>query len=385
MPPSPLRVTHVITGLGTGGAETMLHRLLAAWDPARLQSQVVCLGGEGDLASGIRGLGVPVTCLGLRSAAGAPAAVARIARALRRDRARVAQTWMYHADLLGGLAARTAGVPVVWGLRQSNLDPSLNKRSTLWTARACARLSRALPARIVANSAAGAAAHAALGYDATRMLVVANGLDVEQVRPDAAARRAVRRELGLTEETPLLGLVARWDPQKDHRTFVAAAGLVASRMPEARAVLCGRGVEHGNAMLRAWVEATGAPGAFHLLGHRSDVHRVQAALDVAVLSSVGEGFPNAVAEAMACGVPCVVTDAGDAAALVGETGRVVPPRDPAALAEAIEEMLALPAEKLRELGLLARRSIAQRFGIGTAAARLEALYMEVACAASRAS
>ncbi|MGQ0645700.1 MAG: glycosyltransferase family 4 protein [Elusimicrobiota bacterium] len=372
-----IRTVHVIAGLAVGGAEVMLFRLLSRLDRDAFEPEVVSMTGDGPLAEKIRALGVPVSGLGMRRGVPDPRGLARLAVRLRARRPGVVQTWMYHADLLGGLAAKLAGgPPVVWGVHHSNLDPAFNKRSTLFTARACARLSRALPARIVCCSEASRRVHAALGYDAAKMAVIPNGFDLAEFKPDPEARASVRRELDLPEDALLVGLVGRFDPLKDHRSFAAAA----ARMKTARVhfLLCGDGVEWGNPDLVRAVDAAGPRSRFHLLGRRGDVPRLTAALDVAASSSLGEGFPNAVGEAMACGVPCAVTDVGDSGAMVGETGKVVPAGDPEGLARALDELLALPIEGRRRLGEAARARVAEFYSLSRAATRYESLYKEIA-------
>ncbi len=371
-----MKVVHVITGLGVGGAETALYKLLSRW---RGLAEVVSLTGTGPVGDRIAALGVPVEAVGMRPGVPDPLGFWRLMGRLRAARPDVVQTWMYHADLLGGLAARVAGgFPVVWGVRHTNLDPRFNKRTTLWTARACARLSRRVPERIVCCGEAVREAHARIGYAAEKMVVIPNGFDLDAFRPDPAARSAVRRELGLDGDAPLVGLVARFHPQKDHRTFVRAAALIRSRMSGVHFLLAGEGVTRGNEALAGWLGEEGLEGACHLLGRRDDVPRLLAALDVAVSSSVGEGFPNAVGEAMACGVPCVVTDVGDSARIVGETGRVVPPGEPEALARACLDLLAAGTGVRERLGMAARRRIEEHFGLPAVVARYERLYEELA-------
>lgn len=234
------------------------------------------------------------------------------------------------------MLARLAGVPVVWGIRNTTLEAGRSSRSTLWVARLCAALSRFVPQRIVACAQAAVTVHAALGYDAQRMLVIANGYDLSRFAPDATARVRLRTEWSLAEGVPLLGLVARFDPQKDHANLVAALALLQAQGLEFKVVLVGQGVDAANAELVAQIAVAGLEQRVRLLGPRSDVPAVMCALDVHVLSSsYGEAFPNVLAEAMACGTPCVCTDVGDAALIVGDTGWVVPPRNPAALADAL--------------------------------------------------
>ncbi len=375
-----IRVVHIITGLDTGGAELMLYRLVTSLEPATFACSVVSLTDLGPTAAKLRAAGVPVRALGMRRGVPDPCAVPRLARWLRAVVPDVVQTWMYHADLIGGLATWLAGrPPLAWGLRQSTLDPRTSKRGTIWTARACAALSRRLPMRIVCCSEASRRVHVALGYAPEKMVVIPNGFDLARFRPDLAARAAVRAELGVPPEAPLVGLVARWDPQKDHRTFVAAAARLRAARPDAHFLLCGDGITWENPALAGWLAAAGLREGVHLLGPRDDLPRLTAALDVACSASAyGEGFSNVLGEAMACGVPCVATDVGDAAHIVGATGRVVPPRQPVALSAAIEQVLALAPATRAALGHAARARVEAHFSLAACAARYAALYTALA-------
>ncbi|MBT9173999.1 MAG: N-acetyl-alpha-D-glucosaminyl L-malate synthase [Syntrophomonadaceae bacterium] len=219
--------------------------------------------------------------------------------------------------------------------------------------------------------------HAELGYVRDKMTVIPNGFDLEVFKPDPASRLSVRRELGLPEDAVLVGLVARFDRQKDHRNFVHAAGKVAAEYPGARFLLCGSGVTAENRELDGWLRAAGVRDRCHLLGQREDVPRLMAALDVAVSSSLGEAFPLVVGEAMSCGVPCVVTDVGDSALIVGDTGKVVPSEDFAALACGIGELLEAGAERRSLLGEAARRRIGEHVSLPDMVAAYERLYREI--------
>ena len=375
-----MRVTHVITGLNTGGAETMLYRLLLYTDRAEYEPQVISMTDIGAIGEKIRALGVPVRALGMRRGVPNPLGVLRLARWLSRDAPHVVQTWMYQADLVGALAARLTGsVPVAWGIHSTHLDPRSESWTKIWSVRACARLSRRLPTRIVCCSETSRAVHAKLGYVMKKMIVIPNGSDLTAFKPDPEARPSVRKELGIQEETPLVGLVARFDSPKDHRTFVRAAALLHARVPEANFVLCGDDITWDNPQLAEWIDAAGVRSCCHLLGRRLDIPRLTAALDVASSSSsYGEAWPLVVGEAMACGVPCVVTDVGDCALIVGDTGRVVPPKDPEALADGWHELLALGSEERAWLGQTARRRMEENFGLLGAVAKYEELYEELA-------
>jgi glycosyltransferase involved in cell wall biosynthesis len=259
----------------------------------------------------------------------------------------------------------------------SRVDPLAFKRPTIAVARLCAWLSPWIPDRIVCCSETGRRNHAEFGYDQRKMIVIPNGFDTDELHPDEAARGSVRDELGVPHPSPLIGLVARFDAHKDHETFVRAAGLVRERFPEARYLLVGHGIDRQNAALARWIETAGIRDACHLLGVRDDVARLTAACDVAVSSSFGEGFSNAIGEAMACGVPCAVTDVGDSSWIIGDTGRVVPPRKPEALADAICELLSLDAGARRRLGEAARRRVVESFELSSIVRRYEDLYTEL--------
>ncbi len=239
-------------------------------------------------------------------------------------------------------------------------------------------LSRRLPVRIVCCGEAAKQGHARLGYDINKMQVIPNGFDMELFMPDPQARRSVRYELGLPPETVLLGMVGRFHPDKDHLSFIQAAKRLHARQQEVHFVLCGHDVTWQNPQLRDWIETAGLQGHCHLLSRRDDVPRLTAAFDIATLSSSGEGFPNVVGEAMACAVPCVVTDVGDAAFMVGETGSIVPPHHPQALADAWAKMVELGDEQRRAHGHVARMRVQQLFSLPSIVTRYEQLYAEFA-------
>jgi len=377
-----MKILHVITGLDVGGAETTLHRLATTMDPARFACRVVSLVAPGEMGRRLAKEGVGVDSLGMRRGVPSPAGLARLAGMMRSFRPQVVQTWLYHADLLGW-ASRALAFPVgarprlVWNIRCAFMDLARYPRTTALTLRACAVLSR-FPDAVVTNSAAARDFHLGLGYAPRRFEVIPNGFDAERFRPDAEARLAVRTELGLGADDLVIGHAARFDPMKDHRTLLQAAGMAARELPGAVFVLAGRGVDRDNEDLAAWLAEAGLDsGRVRLLGERHDLERVMAALDLHVSSSVGESLPNVVGEAMACGVPSVVTDVGDSAALVGDTGEVVPPGDVRALARAMVRMAGLGRVGRDALGLSARERVVAGFSPAAAARRYEALYADL--------
>ena len=374
-----IRVTHIIAGLAPDGAEKMLHRLIAGMDSTRFESEVISLTDLGPMARQIEACGARARALGMKRGSANPFYLLRLAGWLRKSQPQVIQTWMYHADLVGGIAARLAGLSsVVWNIRHSELHPETDKRSTLWTARACARLSRRLPKRIVCCSEASRKFHADMGYAPDRMQVIPNGFDLNRFQSDPRQRVQTREALGIPQSAPVIGLIARKHAVKDHRNFMQAAGLLHRELPEVHFVLCGEGITSQDPELAAWAESAGIQGVCHLLGQREDIPQILNALDVATSSSSGEAFPNAVAEAMSCGIPCVVTDVGDSRFIVGETGRVVPPRVPAALAEGWSQLLGAGPDVRRRLGLAARERVEQNFGMAALVKQYQDLYLQVA-------
>jgi glycosyltransferase involved in cell wall biosynthesis len=375
---APIRVAHVITGLEIGGAEMMLHNLLAETDRLEFSPVVISLTGRGALGDSIAALGVPVHAIGMRGRAGDVLAVPRLARALRGARPDVVQTWMYVANVVAGVVARLQRVPVVWGIHQSTIASDGNSLPTRAAARMGALLSRVVPRRILYVSEEATEAHRAMGYSAKSMVVVHNGIDVTRFRPDPVARRAVRDELGVAGGDVLIGLVARFHPQKDHETFLRAALDVATARRQVHFVLCGDGIDPTNQSLMRHITGTSLEGRVHLLGPRTDMPHLTAAFDVAVSSSFGEAFSLAIGEALACGVPCVVTRVGNSARLVEGAGAAVDPGDAAALGAEIVGLIDAGADRREQLGAVGRTRIEREFSLATAVRRYGDLYSEIA-------
>lgn len=351
-----VRVLHVISGLGVGGAESMLVQLANALAARGGAQHVVSLTGAGPMADRLAP-DVGLTTLTLRGR-GAPAALWTIRQCAARLRPDVIQGWMYHGDLAATFAHRTApGRParrLYWGVRCSNMDDARYGRLlAIWR-----RLS-AIPDAVIANSHAGAAAHVAR---ARRMVVIPNGVDSGRFRPDPAARAAMRAALGIAPDARVVVMAARVDPMKDHPAALA----LAKATPQAVFLFAGLGTD-----------ALALPPNARGLGSRGDMARLFAAGDVILSTSAyGEGFSNAIAEGMAAGLVPVVTDVGDAAAMVGETGAVAPPGAVAELSAALTRTLALPDAALGAARAAAAARMAGCFSITAAIDAFAALYAE---------
>lgn len=378
---SVIRIMHLITDLDIGGAEMMLYRVLSRLDRQIFDHLVVSLKPVGPVSKKIRSLGIPVCDLGMKPGTVPIRAPLRLAQLVLAWRPTVIQTWLYHADLTGFLVAKATRVKnVVWNIRCSNMDFQRHGGSINWIVRFCAMLSR-FPQAVITNSDSGKAYHKRLGYNPKRFLVISNGFDTNLFSPEDGGKRRLSEELGIGKDSRFVGLIARFDPMKDHKTFLSAASRVFPRFKDVHFVLIGHGVDPGNKTLCQWIEGAGLEPHIHLLGQRQELEKILPGLDIVCSSSAyGEGFSNVIGEAMSCGVPCVVTDVGDSARIVGETGKVVPPRAPDALAKAILELLELPPGERRELGELARERIQRHYSLDKIVGEYEKLYLDiVAC------
>jgi glycosyltransferase involved in cell wall biosynthesis len=346
--PRPVALTHIIGGLEVGGAEMLLYELLKRTDRSRFRPEVVSLTTVGPVGERIRSLEIPVCALGSSGVPASVLVIGRLVRHLRSTRPDAVQTWMYHADLLGGMAARLAGTRhVVWGIHAGRPAPDATIASKAGV-RVAAVLSRIVPSRIIACSEESRRIHAEYGYAPDRMEVIRNGFDVTDAPVDPVDLHA---ELGVPTNALLVGRVARDHPQKDIPTLLDAWPTIADHIPEAHLVVAGTGLSADNANLHARVSVLRGGDRIHLLGRRDDIMGLHATFDVEVSSSAfGEGLPLVLGEAMSVATPVVATDVGDSAYLVGDLQRCVPAMAPQALAAAVVRILQLPAEVRAHLG-----------------------------------
>lgn len=376
-----MKVLHVISGLTTGGAERTLEKLIPEWRALGIESEVACLGPLGKVGERLQA-SVPVHHLGGEEDGRSFVRRFMTLRAvIRRTRPDALFGWM-HPGNLAATAAWLSLVPafapkrkprLFWTVHQSLYSLDYETPRNAAVIRLNARLSR-LPEGIIYVSRTSAAQHAARGYETRRARVIPIGFDTTLFAPLPVARRAAARAaLGMEPDRFWAGLVARDDPKKDAVNFVHAAARVLATHPEARFLLLGAGMDDPQAPARLAARRLGLEFSFLFRGETGHPQECIAALDVLVSSSYTEAFPNVIGEAMACEVPCVVTDVGDCAWLLGEAGSVVPPRDPAALARALQSLIdAGPEERLR-LGRSGRERVRAHFSLPTVARLYAAL------------
>lgn len=349
-----MRILHVITGLGRGGAETQLARLLS-YQPAG--AAVFSIREPGSLAEAITAAGVPVYSGGARGPM-SPRWLPKLRQAVRQHRPEIVSGWMYHGNLAAILAWHWAQpASLLWNIRHSLHDLRREKTTTRYIIQAGAMLST-MPARIFYNSTVAASQHEAIGYRAKHRQVIPNGFDTDRFRPDPAAREALRRELGIGPHERLIGVVGRSHPMKNHVGFLSAFAQLRRELRGVCAIIVGSNVDAVDGDLVHLRTQLGLEASVHLMPDTPHPERVYPALDLFVLpSSWGEAFPNVVGEAMACGVPCLVTDVGDVATVVGDTGFVASSGVPEVLAARMAEALACSRAELAELGERARHRI----------------------------
>jgi asparagine synthase (glutamine-hydrolysing) len=373
----PIKVLHLITGLNTGGAERMLSKLAPSMDCKRVTNVVVSMLEAGPQSVPLQAAGVPVFTLEMQRGVPNPGGALRFARHVRDFRPDVLQTWMPHADLLGTLVGSGCRVPnILWNIRCTIDDPATSGTSS--TARRVLRRLSTIPRLAIANSSRGKEEHERAGYRCREWRIIPNGFDVDAYRPRPELRRRMRAELGIPQDALVVGLVARFHPMKDHATFCRAAGIAASRLPNLRYLLVGSSVTRDNEVLRTHVERCQIADRVTLLGERRDMVDLYQCMDVATLSSAyGEGFPNVLGEAMACGVPCVTTDVGDAAEIVADTGITVPVGDAEALARAWQVTLLKDRNERQAGSQAARNRVVAKYALRRIAEIYTDVYEEV--------
>lgn len=357
-------VMHIINELDAGGAERVLTRIAChnakSSDQKAPRQIVVSLMNEGVYGADLIAAGVELHCLGMTSGVrDLPGAIMKLTHLMRRTKPDAIMSWLYHSDFIATLAAKLSGrgtKRLVWNIRCAEMDLSLYGKSTRIVLKLLAKLS-GQPAMVAANSHAGQRHHIKCGYQPKKWAFLPNGFDTDEWQPAPDAKARLCAELGIASNTSLIGMVARKDPAKDHATLFTAMQMVREKGQDAHLVLIGH--ETGELdvpdNLKPHVSA---------LGLRRDVAKLVPAFDIAVLaSSFGEGFPNVIGEAMACGVPTIGNDVGDVAEILGGTGKTVPLKAPGDLANAISELLSEDADAKTYRKTAARKRIIDHYSL----------------------
>ncbi|HAC66280.1 MAG TPA: glycoside hydrolase [Cyanothece sp. UBA12306] len=356
----------------------MLYKLLSRINIDRFEPVVISLIDGGPLAEQISALDIPVYSIAMNSRKVTIQGIWRLINLVWQIKPDVIQGWMYHGNLVAQILSILSfkPVPVIWNIRHSVYSLEYEKPRTATIIKLLAKLS-SFPKTIIYVSQTSVNQHEQLGYKASKSVMIPNGFNTDVFIPSTDARQKLRQELGLTENALIIGLIARYHPMKDHANFLKAAAILLKEIPDVYFLLVGTGLEEENPNFVALLTDLNLTNEknFYFLGERQDIPYITAGLDISSLVSAwGEGFPNVIGEAMACGIPCVVTDVGDSASIVGDTGKIVPPKQPELLAKAWQELIELGVENRKNLSQKARRRIIELFSLELIVNRYEMLY-----------
>lgn len=374
------KIVHIITGLNVGGAEMMLYKSLNAPNILKQERAVISMQKIGIIGRRIKGLGIPVYALNIdRDNPRIIQGLTKLINLLKQIKPDVIKCWMYHANIAGGIAGKYLGIPIIWGIHHDNLSPDYMKTRTLRLIKLSILLSKFIPDKILYVSKRSALTHENIGYPRNKTVIVPNGVDVSVFHPISQNNRIkIFQELNIPPGAPLVGVIARFDPQKDIGNFIKAASIINKKMPRVNFLLCGRDMTNTNKELMDLIDYENLSDRFYLLGQRDDIPSILNLLDVACLSSLSEAFPNVLLEAMACGVPCVATDVGDSKYIVNRTGIIVLPQNPSQLANGLLAILNMGKVERKKMGKKARQRIIDNFSIDEIALRRQLLYNAVA-------
>jgi len=372
-----MKILFITTGLEIGGAEMMLYKLLSAMEREKFTPIVISLMEREPLCAPIETLGIPVYTIEMKvGGVPTPNVIWQLLRLVRNIQPDIIQGWMYHGNLAAQLAWFSLGrkIPILWSIHSSIYSLAYRSKMTSFVIQLLSYFSNFVTQTIYVSKISKLQ-HEALGYCKDNNCVIPNGFDTDIFIPSSQGRSLIRSELNLPENCLLIGLICRFHPMKDHTNFLRASTLLLKDHPDVQFVLAGTGVNKENEILHTLIKDLGIVNQVHLLGERRDSPHLMAALDILTSASAyGEAFPLVLGEAMSCGVPCVTTDIGDSALIVGDTGRVVPPKNPEALANAWQELIKLGSDGREALGKAARARIIECFSLNAIVSQYEMLY-----------
>ena len=357
-----MKVVHIITSLGDGGAEHTLFKICK--HDISNKHIVISLKSPGKYFSLLRSLGIKVYCLNFKFYSIYKfLMLINLLRSLKPD---IVQTWLVHADLIGGVAAQLAGIKnIIWNIRYSNFKIGKAKLKTILIIKLLTKLSFLIPELILIVSKKAKKIYEIEGYDKRKFKFIPNGYDLSYLKPNIRQKKIFKKKNKFKKQVPLIGNVARYDPKKDHINLLNALSLLRYKKIDFFCFLVGSKINKNNIRLVSEIKRLKLSKYIKLLGQNNNILQVMNGLDLYIQSSsYGEGFPNVVAEAMACGTPCVVTDVGDASFIVGKTGWIVPPNNSNKLAKALEEAInEVTTKKINERQGKARSRIRKNFDL----------------------
>ena len=374
-----MKIVYLTTGLNMGGAEVMLYNLLSNIDRDRFEPTVISLMDKGVFGEQIEELGIPVHSAGMLVGKPSLSSAKKVIDLIKQAQPDLIQGWMYHGNLAAQFFNFVSGkkTPVLWSIHHSLHDLPSEKPLTQAIIRFGSWSSKYI-SKVAYVSEKSKGQHQKLGYSHSNGCIVPNGFDISKFQPSAEVRQKFRQELGIADDTFLIGSLARYHPMKDHANLLRAAKILLEQSPDTKFVLIGTNVDHENSGLTDLIAELGIKDSVYLLGQRRDIPEITPALDILTSSSAfGEAFPLVIGEAMACGIPCVVTDIGDSGWIVGDTGKAVPPKNPKALAQGWQEMIDLDYAARAEKSAAARNRIVEKFALDSIVNQYENIYQSV--------
>lgn len=370
----PNKIVHVIIGLNVGGAELMLKRLvLHSQKTEKFQHIVISLTDNGVIGPDLQDQGIQVYSLGMTSTPSVPKTFLKLKKLLKELKPDVVQTWMYHADFLGGIAAKSVGVKnIIWGIRTTDVSQGPSKQ-TVYLSKVCAKLSYYVPNSIVCAAHVSKNYHIGIGYDESKMMVIPNGFDIEALSSTEEDGLNIRKEIGLTTDDIVIGSVGRFNPVKNQKLFIDVAANLVKDFPDLKFMLVGRDNNVENTELMSWITQHDLVDSFRLLGQRNYVPKCLKAMDIFCLHSKTEGFPNVVGEAILADTTCVAADVGDVGVLLDEES-IASSNDVDGISHAIKNFLSCSRSTLIEKADENKKNVIDKYSIKNVVNKFHELY-----------
>ena len=370
-----MKIAHVIIGLSVGGAELMLQRLvLNSSKKEQFEHCVISLTDLGIIGPKLQEKGIEVHSLGMTSLSSLPLTVLKLRRLIKKIDPDVVQTWMYHADFLGGLAAKSIGIKnIIWGIRTTDVSQGASKL-TVYLSKLCAKLSYIIPNTIVCAAHVSRDYHISIGYDKSKMTVIPNGFDLKALSATKEEGLEVRRQNDLKETDVVIGSIGRFNPVKNQKLFIETAAELVKERPNLKFIMVGRDNTIHNKELMSWIKSYRLEENFRLLGQRSDIPQCLKAMNIFCLHSKTEGFPNVVGEAVLTETPCASVNVGDVSVLLDKES-ITKSNNKYELIRIINSYLTAPKDILEEKVKLIKEQVEKNYSIENIIEKYHDLYL----------